>query len=160
MELAHEQLQQEIEKMQEDPDSNEDDKRNKKTQFLVKLKRLIPGANTAIGAVLAANGEILTDPNKMACALVEHWQQVFTKREVDLDILNKWNAVLPTAPKENPLSPLDFGSAVEVGKRGSKRENKQDVQTSGTEQKRQKQALRYQRKKQKGNVEEGSNKCC
>ena len=84
---------------------------------MVKLKRLIPGSNTSLSAVLDAEGKVITDPGQMATALIAHWEEVFTQREVDTTLLDKWHRELPV-----PQSPLNTGISTAVGGKGSKRD--------------------------------------
>lgn len=114
-ELAHEQLQDELQELQEDPDCNEQIKKNKKTQFGVKLKRLIPGANTSLSAILGEDGKIHTDPAAMATMLIKHWQDVFTHRPVDLTLLDHWRKSLPKQ-KEQQRSGIGTAVGQETGR--------------------------------------------
>ncbi|CAK0909089.1 unnamed protein product, partial [Prorocentrum cordatum] len=51
------------------------------------------------------NGEILTDPNEMADALRQHWQDVFAQRPVDEQLLEQW--VRDDAPPQVPPPDAD-----------------------------------------------------
>ena len=75
---------------------------HKKTQYIVKLKRLIPGACTAINAVIDEGGHIMTDTGDMAKLLVEHWAQVFQHTPVMLEHLTEWHNSLPQPPSRAP----------------------------------------------------------
>ena len=57
---------------------------------MVKIRRLKPGATTALKAVRSADGRICTTPREIAQHLVSHWQQVFTHRGIDDGALQDW----------------------------------------------------------------------
>lgn len=75
----------------------------KKAQDLVKLKRLAPGANTALSALLNEEGTVITDPASMATLLIQRWQEVFTHREVELNLLDSWYHQLPQGNHLNSI---------------------------------------------------------
>jgi exonuclease III len=56
----------------------------------LRLKRLVPGAASALNAVCTADGSITTEPVAMADALRSHWGPTFAARAIDGDMLNAW----------------------------------------------------------------------
>ena len=56
----------------------------------LRLKRLVPGAASALNAVCTADGSITTEPVAMADALRSHWGPTFAARAVDGDMLTAW----------------------------------------------------------------------
>ena len=50
------------------------------------LKQLCLGKNTGPMAVADPNGQILTEPEEIARAQVNHWSKVFDKRWIDKNI--------------------------------------------------------------------------
>ena len=94
---------------------------------MVKLKRLIPGANTSLSAVLGEDGKVLTDTGEMAAALIAHWQEVFTQREVDIKLLDQWHESLP--PQQ--VAPCT-GISTAVGHKGTPSREKGQVSNTTT----------------------------
>ena len=68
----------------------------RKEHILARLRRLIPGASTSLSAMKDAAGNITADPEEMADILRAHWGSVFTKQNIDKQLLEKWisNATL------------------------------------------------------------------
>ena len=65
-------------------------KSRKKENILVKLKRLLPGGATGIGAMADSTGEVTDDPKRIGDLLCEHWAKVFGKQYINREILETW----------------------------------------------------------------------
>ena len=53
------------------------------------LRRLAPGRNGSVGAVVDDRGVFQTDPQRMAGLLRDHWTKVFQARGIQQDKLDK-----------------------------------------------------------------------
>ena len=63
----------------------------KKEQLLVRLKRMLPGSTTCLGALEdPASKAVTTDPRNMARLLTEHWGRTLTAKPVDQRLLSAW----------------------------------------------------------------------
>ena len=73
VQLARDSLTADFQAMQEDTeDPNCPERRHQKEQLLTRLKKLLPGATTALKAVRAADGQVTLDPQAMAAALAAY----------------------------------------------------------------------------------------
>ena len=73
--------------------SHDDDpqyKARRKENILVKLKKLLPGAQSGLAAMLTTDGTVTTDPKDIADTLRDHWGHVFNRRPIDTDLLGGW----------------------------------------------------------------------
>ena len=85
MSLAQETLTEDFKTLQEEAaDPNCAEYRHSKDQVLTRLRKLQPGAATALKAVRGPDGTVTLDPAGMARELATYWQGVFTARPVDL----------------------------------------------------------------------------
>jgi hypothetical protein len=55
-----------------------------------RLKRLAPGGSSSLKALRLMDGEITTEPSKIASDLARHWSQVFPKVELEDDFMEQW----------------------------------------------------------------------
>ena len=62
----------------------------RKKTLAFKLGRLAPGATVGIGAVLNADGELITDTDGMARVLRDHWGEVFRAKPTEPQVLMEW----------------------------------------------------------------------
>ena len=91
----------------------------RKDNFLGSLKRMVPGAQTSLGAVKTSSGLVTADPAEMANALAEHWGKVFSKKDINKDKLDKWLALygyrFAADPSEYELTEQQIREAIEQG---------------------------------------------
>jgi len=87
--LARQQIQNEIHALSA-LEADPDDKASVKDSILRKLKRLSPGEATGINAMSDAAVSIHTDPEEIAAILKQHWEGVFTHKEVNDLSLQIW----------------------------------------------------------------------
>ena len=66
-----------------------------RSQIMVRLKRLTPGATTSISAIQRSNGTVTSEPAAMAAALQQHWERVFGNHDIDAELLENWLESLP-----------------------------------------------------------------
>ena len=81
----------------------------RKQQLTTRLKRLIPGSTTSIGAITMPDGGLATSPADIASALERHWKIVFQARGNDEKMLDQWLQTTPnfqgTCDDTLPTSP-------------------------------------------------------
>ena len=103
MELAGQVVQAEMEvarKMQLEGD--EQGVRRKREHILRQLKRIHGGSTGAIKAMRDTAGEVHTEPQAMVGTLQQHWEEVFTKKEVDEGMLERWLSEMYPKGAGNP----------------------------------------------------------
>ena len=89
----------------------------RKQQLTTRLKRLILGASTSIGAICKPCGELATTPEGIANALEHHWQSVFQERGNNGDLLDHWLQTAPNfrnAPNNAPSASASSGDKSSV----------------------------------------------
>ncbi len=116
VELSRRQVTQDMEQVKKAEDEYTGNKL--KNHILVKLKRLLPGAATTIGAVMNEDGQVVDSPKDMAKALQEHWQRTFQAPLPNPDALRTWFEALPLhwneSEDENLPCHHDFSSTTET----------------------------------------------
>ena len=71
-------------------DVPEEDVASAKESILKKLKRMVPGTGSGIGAMQKEDGSICTSPEEIALVLRKHWQGVFKKKHVNSAAVQIW----------------------------------------------------------------------
>jgi len=89
LELARQQIQDEINSINLGTDDPADKSRAKET-VLRKLKRLSPGENQGISAMVNDAGSVSIKPEDIAEILRKHWQGVFSEKAVRTNALQIW----------------------------------------------------------------------
>ena len=110
MELAGQDVQAEMEvarKMQLEGD--EQGVKRKREHILRQLKRIHGGSTSTIKAMRDTAGEVHTEPQAMVGILQQHWEEVFTKKEVDEDMLERWLSEMYPKGGGNPRKRDDHG---------------------------------------------------
>ena len=95
-----------------------------KEHVLRRLQRLIPGnTSSSLGAVFVAGiDEIITQPERMAKVLSDHWQTVFSYKRIDQHKLQQWlsqfNERLPFSgdPAEYTPSLLEVENSIKLAR--------------------------------------------
>jgi hypothetical protein len=72
------------------PTMSEEEARTRRHRNMQTLRRLAPGRGTALAAVQAADGSVVTEPAAMAAALRQHWSSVFVPRRCNRALLQQW----------------------------------------------------------------------
>jgi len=89
IELAREQIQEQIQSLNS-AEATVEDRSRTKDSILQRLKRLSPGESTSLDALQDAAGKIHTSPLEIAKMLRQHWEGVFKHKEVDSLALQIW----------------------------------------------------------------------
>jgi hypothetical protein len=97
VELARTSVQEEMRAL-ENSDIDALQRQHRQDNLLSRMKRLLPGASTCVNAMLSNSGEVTADRQEIAAILREHWAKVFSKSEIDKDLLQKW--LEETVPRE------------------------------------------------------------
>ena len=91
VELAKEHALDELRKSREDLQGSDLQRglqaRQKKSRLIFKIS---PGRSCGIGAVQNKHGEALTNPDGMAKVLKDHWANIFKKKGINGELLEKW----------------------------------------------------------------------
>ena len=64
--------------------------RARRESIQVRLKRISPGKSTCLRAMEDDERNISTDPTQIAANLRKHWGQVFSRQDINEDILQEW----------------------------------------------------------------------
>lgn len=72
------------------PTLSEQDAQHRRNSVLALLRRVSPGRATTLRAVQAPNGQICTEPSRMAQVLADHWRGVFGPRRARQETLRSW----------------------------------------------------------------------
>ncbi|CAK0822989.1 unnamed protein product [Prorocentrum cordatum] len=68
----------------------------RKSNILSRLKRIMPGSCTAVGAVETATGEYATGPAAIAKELSSHWATTFRQQPINQHLLQEWLRSIPS----------------------------------------------------------------
>ena len=91
IELARANVLQELRAVNADDGQVDDNiQRNRRSRIQEKIRRLKPGATTAIAAMKCTNGDIVSSPELIAKELRQYWAQVFEHRPHDQHLLQHW----------------------------------------------------------------------
>ena len=94
--LAKQSLTEEMRSLANTPqDPNDPHRRIQMQHILKKLKTLILGSISPIGAIEDPELGMCTTPEKIAKALQKHWGKVFGKKEIDGELLTKMAGLSP-----------------------------------------------------------------
>ena len=74
----------------QDSDANDPERKHRKDQLLVRLKKLQPGCTTSLRALRKPDGSVTLEPMQMAAELSRYWGGVFQTSAVDLSTLPDW----------------------------------------------------------------------
>ena len=81
--------------------------RQRREQLGVRLRRLRPGGTTALSALVAPDGEVVTDSAEMAALLRSHWGEVFAATPINASTLERWIAEDLPPEARSTLPPAD-----------------------------------------------------
>jgi len=88
--LSREIIQRDINQLSSNPPEDPDEKQRSKENILKKIKRLSPGENSTINAMVNSNNQVVTTPADIAAVLRDHWGNVFKEKQVDTSALQIW----------------------------------------------------------------------
>jgi len=89
-ELAREAIHRDTNLLANFPPDDPEEKQRFKEHILKKIKRLSPGENSSINAMMNKHNQVVTSPDEIAALLREHWQGVFQEKQVDACALQIW----------------------------------------------------------------------
>ena len=84
---------QELRDIQEDAENGEDDVeviKHRRSQWMLRLRRLAPGRSAALGAIRTTTGRVVTSSQEMGTALRMHWRGIFKRRRHHAGLLQTW----------------------------------------------------------------------
>jgi hypothetical protein len=91
VDLAKAEVLQELRLIQQDEgEAEEQTQRVRRARVEVRLRRLRPGATTAVAALRCGDGRMVSDAAGIAAELRRHWCEVFAERRVDEPALSTW----------------------------------------------------------------------
>ena len=90
IELHRKQIGEDVQELSGEGCSDPEERTRAKENILRKLKRLMPGESTGIGAMQDSTGTVRTTPEDIARILKQHWQGVFTEKQIDDHALQLW----------------------------------------------------------------------
>ena len=104
--LARQSITEELGDMRKQRDEGNHDYKTtiRKTNVLSRLKRIMPGSCTTVGALETATGEYATDPTAIGKELSSHWAKTFQKQPINQHLLQEWLRSLP-AFSQTPHQP-------------------------------------------------------
>jgi len=90
MELAREVIHRDAQNLANSPPDDPEERQYIKETILKKIKRLSPGDNSSINAMMDKHNHVVTSPEEIAAVLRDHWEGVFQEKQVETSALQIW----------------------------------------------------------------------